>query len=42
MHHLYDYCFDSLAIRLWSKDLNTPYTKNLTTRITGLAFMNDR
>ena len=30
------YCFDSLAIRLRSKDLKTPYPKNRTTQITGL------
>ena len=33
----YKYCFDSLAIRLRSKDLKTPYPKNQTTRIKGLA-----
>ena len=33
------YCFDSLAIRLRSKDLKTSYPKNRTTRITGLACM---
>ena len=34
-----DLCVDSLAIRLQPKDLKTPYPKNRTTRITGLAFM---
>ena len=34
------YYFDSLAIRIWSKDLKTPYyPKNQTTWITGLAFI---
>ena len=33
------YWFDSLAIRLQSKDLKTPYPKNRTTRITGLAYI---
>ena len=30
---------DSLAVKLLSKDLKTPYPKNQTTRITGLACM---
>ena len=29
----FNYCFDSLAIRLLSKDLKTPYPKNRTTQI---------
>ena len=32
-----NYCLDSLAIRLRSKDLKTPYPKKRTTRNTGLA-----
>ena len=35
----FNYCFDSLAIRLRSEDLKTPYPRNRTTRITGLACM---
>ena len=35
------YCIDSLAIRLQSKDLKTPYPKNRTTRFTGLASICD-
>ena len=31
------YCFDSLVIRLQSKDLKTPHPKNRITRITRLA-----
>ena len=33
----YNYCFDSLAIWQRIKDLTTPYPKNQTTLITGLA-----
>ena len=37
-----NYCFGSLAIKLWSKDLKTPYPKNRITRITGLVYLKEK